>query len=183
MSERDRMIRGELYDASDPALAARRLEVQRILRVYNELDDDAQPLRDEILRGLLASVGSGCLVQSGFRCEYGFNIELGSRVFMNYDCVVLDVCPVRIGDRCQFGPGSHIYTPTHPLDPDTRAEGTEAGKPVTIENDVWLAGRVTVNPGVTIGRGTTVGAGSVVTRDLPARVFAAGNPARVIREL
>ena len=183
MSEQSRMIRGELYDAADPALAARRLDVQKVLRRYNELDDDDQLSRDEILSGLFSEIGEGCLIQSGFRCEYGFNITLGTRVFMNYDCVVLDVCPVRIGDRCQFGPACHLYTPTHPLDPEIRARGPEAGRPIIIGDDVWLGGRVTVNPGVTIGSGTTVGAGSVVTRDLPPRVFAAGNPARVIREL
>ncbi len=183
MSEREKMIRGELYDASDAELLAIRASVQRTIRRYNELDDEDQTQRDTMLRNLLGKVGTGCLLQSGFRCEYGFNVELGNQVFMNYGCILLDVCPIRIGSRSMLGPLVQLLTPTHPIDPVERANGLEAGKPITIGEDVWLGGGVIVNPGVTIADGTTVGAGAVVTKDLPPRVFAAGNPARVIREL
>jgi len=177
------MVRGEMYDASDPELAELRLRGQKLVRRYNALDDDAQPQRDAILRDLLARVGEGCLVQSGFRCEYGFNIELGDRVFINYDCVLLDVCPIRVGSRCQIGPRVQFLTATHPLDPAERAKGPEAGRPITLGDDVWLGGGVILNPGVTVGAGTTVAAGAVVTKNLPGRVFAAGVPARVLRDL
>ncbi len=183
MTEREKMIRGELYDASDAELVALRASVQRAIRRYSELDDEDQTERDATLLGLLGRVGTGCLLQSGFRCEYGFNVELGDQVFMNYGCVLLDVCPIRIGSRSMFGPLVQLLTPTHPIDPAERAGGLEAGRPITIGEDVWLGGGVIVNPGVTIGAGTAVGSGAVVTKDLPPRVFAGGNPARVIREL
>lgn len=183
MTEREKMVAGQAYLASDPELRDRRLRGQGLIRRYNELDDDQQAERDTILRELLARIGERCLLQSGFRCEYGFNVTLGDDVFMNYGCVLLDVCPITIGSRVMFGPGVQLLTPTHPIDPTERAKGPESGRPIVIEDDVWLGGAVIVGPGVTIGAGTTVGSGAVVTKDLPPRVFAGGNPARVIREI
>lgn len=192
-TERERMVNGQAFDPGDPELCELRLRGQRLIRRYNTLDDDAQPARDSVLAELLGRIGAGCLVQSGFRCEYGFTVELGDRVFMNYGCVLLDVCPIRIGNRTLLGPNVQLLTPTHPLVPEERTLGTtdgpeapsmvEKGKPITIGDDCWLGGGVIVNPGVTIGDGTTVGSGSVVTKDLPPRVLAAGNPARAIRDV
>ncbi|MEO0484193.1 MAG: sugar O-acetyltransferase [Planctomycetota bacterium] len=183
MSERERMIAGEAYDPRDPGLASARARIQSVVRRYNELDDGDQDERDALLRGALGRIGERVVLQSGLRFEYGFTIELGDDVFMNYGCVLLDVCPIRIGSRVLFGPNVQLLTPTHPLDPVERSSGRESGRPITVGDDVWLGGGVIVNPGVTIGSGTTVGAGSVVPKDLPERVFAAGVPARVVREL
>ena len=183
MTERERMISGGSYDPQDPELVSTRARVQRIVREYNALNDDQQSKRDDLLRGAFGRMGERVVIQSGLRFEYGFTVELGDDVFMNYGCVLLDVCPIVIGSRVLFGPNVQLLTPTHPLDPEERATGLESGRAIGIGDDVWLGGGAIVNPGVTIGSGTTVGAGSVVTRDLPDRVFAAGSPARVIREL
>jgi maltose O-acetyltransferase len=126
--------------------------------------------------------GASAWMRPPFYCDYGFNIELGERVFFNFNCVVLDVCPVRIGDFTLFGPAVQIYTAMHPLDAAERRR-TEYGKPVAIGRDVWVGGGALILPGVTIGDEAVIGAGAVVTRDVPAKVFAAGNPCRVIRNL
>jgi maltose O-acetyltransferase len=118
-----------------------------------------------------------------FRCDYGYNVRIGANGFLNYDCVFLDCAPITIGHDAQIGPGVHVYTATHPTDPETRRSGLEYALPVTIEDNVWLGGGTIVRPGVTIGRDTVVGAGSVVTRPLPPGVVAAGSPCRVLRPL
>ncbi|MNC32530.1 Maltose O-acetyltransferase [compost metagenome] len=120
-------------------------------------------------------------IEPSFRCDYGYNIFLGKNFYANFDCVILDVCPVHIGDNCMLAPGVHIYTATHPLDAETRNSGVEFGKPVTIGHNVWIGGRAVINPGVTIGDNVVVGSGSVVTKDIPANAVVAGNPARVIK--
>jgi maltose O-acetyltransferase len=121
-------------------------------------------------------------MQPPFYCDYGSNIELGERVFFNFNCIVLDVCRVRIGDYTLFGPGVQVLTPMHPLDAALRRK-QEYGRPIDIGADVWVGAGALILPGVTIGSGTVIGAGSIVTRDIPANVFAAGNPCRVIREI
>ena len=122
-------------------------------------------------------------IEPPFFCDYGTNIELGDKVFFNFNCVILDVAKVTIGSNVMFGPAVQIYTATHPMDAEERRSGLEFAKPVRIGNDVWLGGGVIVCPGVTIGDAAVIGAGSVVVRDIPAGVFAAGNPCRVIREI
>ncbi|MEO6748506.1 MAG: sugar O-acetyltransferase, partial [Casimicrobiaceae bacterium] len=136
-------------------------------------------------KSLAALLGRGVTarIDPPFFCDYGYNIELGDNVYFNVNCVVLDVCRVRIGHNTLLGPGVHIYAATHPMSPAERATGLEAGKPVTVGDDVWIGGGAIVCPGVTIGKGAVIGAGSVVTRDVPPGVFAAGNPCRVVRIL
>ena len=128
-------------------------------------------------------MGDGVVVMPTFRCDYGSNISIGSRSFVNYDCVMLDVAPIRIGTACQIATRVELLTATHPLEPEPRRAGWEYGLPITLGDNVWLGGGVIVCPGVTIGDDTVVGAGAVVTRDLPAGVLAYGTPAVVQREL
>lgn len=132
---------------------------------------------------MFGAIGENVWIEPPFFCDYGQNIRVGANVFFNFNCVVLDVAPVEIGDNVLFGPNVQIYTATHPIDAATRRSGLEFGKPIRIGSDVWVGGSAIFNPGVTVGSRTVIGAGSVVTRDLPDDVFAAGNPCRVIRSL
>ena len=181
-SERDRMLAGEPYDASDPELVGLRARARDLCWDLNATREADGERRRALLRALFGAGGDSVLMQPPFYCDYGGNIELGERVYFNFDCVVLDVCRVRIGRFTQCGPGVHIYTALHPLDAEARRH-REHGAPVTIGDDVWLGGRAVVLPGVTIGDRAVIGAGSVVTRDVPPGVLAVGNPARVVRAL
>ena len=177
-TERQKMIAGELYDALDPELVAARERTRELCWKLN-----AQPKPDRALLELLFGKGGDSVwLHPPFYCDYGTNIELGERVFFNFNCVVLDVCPIRIGDFTLVGPAVQIYTPMHPLDAAQRRR-QEFGKPVEIGSDVWIGGGAIVLPGVRIGSRAVIGAGSVVTRDVPDDVFAAGNPCRVIRPI
>jgi maltose O-acetyltransferase len=178
-SEWDKMVAGELYDAQDPALVAAR-ERARSLCVRVHALDPGDPLRRELLQELLGAGGDTASVTSPFFCDYGRNIELGEKVYFNFNCVLLDVCRIRIGAYSLLGPGVQVVTPLHPMDPQLRRR-QEYGRPVDIGSDVWIGGGAIVLPGVRIGDGAVIGAGSVVTRDVPAGMFAAGNPCRVIR--
>lgn len=178
-----RMLAGELYMASDPELVTAQARAQAILARFNATPADAADERRELLTRLFDRLGDGTILKPTLRCDYGFNISIGERTFVNYDCVLLDCNRIAIGDEVQIAPGVHIYTATHPIDAATRRSGFESALPVTIADGVWLGGGVIVCPGVTIGENTVVGAGSIVTRDLPANVVAAGNPCRVTREL
>ncbi len=177
------MLDGELYNALDPQLSEERLNARLLLKQLNDSREDQAEERARILNALLPSVGEELWVQPPFYCDYGYNIKTGDRVFFNFNCVVLDVMPVHIGSRTMFGPNVQIYTATHPMDYQERASGLEAAKPITKGEDVWIGGSVVICPGVNIGHRTVIGAGSVVTKDIPADVFAAGNPCRVIRSL
>jgi maltose O-acetyltransferase len=181
-TERDKMLAGELYDALDPALVAERNRVRGLCQKLNASRDAEEDLRRDLCKQIFGRGGDTVWMQPPFYCDYGTNIELGERVFFNFNCVVLDVCRVRIGDFTLFGPAVQVLTPMHPLDAALRRK-QEYGKPVEIGSDVWVGAAALILPGVTIGSGTVVGAGSVVTRDIPAGVFAAGNPCRVIREI
>jgi maltose O-acetyltransferase len=181
-TERQKMLQGELYDALDPELVAARAGARDLCRALNATREGEQDERRRLLVALLGSGGDTVRMQPPFFCDYGSNIELGERVFFNFNCVVLDVCLVRIGAFSLLGPAVQIYTPLHPLDAALRRR-QEYGKPVTIGSDVWVGGGAIILPGVQIGDRAVIGAGSVVTRDVPAGVFAAGNPCRVVREL
>jgi maltose O-acetyltransferase len=181
-TERLKMVAGELYDPKDSELAAARDRARDLCQALNASPESAVEERRRMLRELLGAGGDTVVLQPPFFCDYGFNIELGERVFFNFNCIVLDVCPVRIGSFCLFGPAVQIYTPMHPLNAMQR-RGKEYGKPVEIGSDVWVGGGAIILPGVRVGSGTVIGAGSVVTRDVPEGVFAAGNPCRVIREI
>jgi maltose O-acetyltransferase len=180
---KERMLRGELYLASDPEISADLARTQVLLERYNAIPDADRDERERALRELLADVGEGVTVRTPFRCDYGWNISIGAGTFVNYGCVMLDVVPIRIGAHCQIATAVQLLAATHPLEPEPRREGWEYGEPITIGDNVWLGGGVIVCPGVTIGDDTVVGAGAVVTRDLPAGVVAVGNPARVLRDL
>ncbi|MCD6008949.1 MAG: sugar O-acetyltransferase [Pseudomonadota bacterium] len=181
--QRARMLAGELYNAEDPHLQAAHLDAQALLATFNATPADAAGKRQALLSALFGGFGVGSVVRPALRCDYGFNIILGKRCFVNYDCVLLDCNRITLGDEVQLAPGVHIYTATHPLEPIQRRAGLEYALPVAIADGVWLGGGAIVCPGVSIGENTVVGAGSVVTRDLPANVVAAGNPCRVIRPL
>ncbi len=180
---RDRMLRGELYIADDPQIAADHARAQELLDRYNATLHGEQEERDRLLRSLLGSVGDGVVIRPSFRCDYGTPITIGARTFINFDCVMLDVAPITIGAACQLATRVQLLTATHPIDPEPRRRGWESAEPITLGDNVWLGGGVIVCPGVTIGDDTVVGAGAVVTRDLPAGVVAVGTPARVLREI
>ena len=181
-SERDRMLAGDLYDPFDPDLVARRARARDLCQTLNATREAETDQRRAILRELFGTGGDTVWMQPPFYCDYGENIRLGERVFFNFNCVVLDVCRVRIGAFTLFGPGVQILTPLHPLDPVLR-RAQEYGKSVAIGEDVWVGGGALILAGVEIGARAVIGAGSVVSRDVPAGVFAAGNPCRVIREV
>ena len=181
-TERELMIAGELYDPFDPELAALRVQARDLCQALNGSRESEQDERRRLLIALFGSGGGDAWIQPPFYCDYGGNITLGTRVFFNFNCVVLDVCPVRIGDYTLCGPSVQIYTAMHPLDPIER-RGREFGRPVEIGSDVWIGGAAVICPGVSIGSRSIIGAGSVVTRDVPPDVFAGGNPCRVIRAL
>jgi maltose O-acetyltransferase len=177
------MIAGELYNALDPELSALRRRARLLTRELNASRDDEEELRRRVLRELVPNAGPKLWIEPPFYCDYGRNITVGERVFMNFNCVILDVAPVVIGDNTQLGPAVQIYTATHPLDAAERRSGLEFGKGISIGADVWIGGAAVICPGVSIGSRSVIGAGSVVTRDIPEDVFAAGNPCRVIRAL
>jgi maltose O-acetyltransferase len=176
------MLGGELYDPFDAELAAARERARDLCQALNATREAQQDERRRILRELFGKGGDSVWMQPPFFCDYGSHIELGERVFFNFNCVVLDVCPVRIGDFSLFGPAVQIYTPLHPLNAELRRR-QEFGKPIEIGSDVWVGGGAIILPGVRIGSRAVIGAGSVVTRDVPDGVFAAGNPCRVMREI
>jgi maltose O-acetyltransferase len=182
-TEKQKMLAGELYDALDPQLSEERVKARLLLKQLNDSREDYPIERTRILKELIPNSGEGLWLQPPFYCDYGYNIIVGEKVFFNFNCVVLDVMPVTIGSRTLFGPNVQIYTATHPLNYRERATGQEYAKPITIGEDVWVGGSVVICPGVSIGDRCVIGAGSVVTKDIPAGVFAAGNPCKVIREL
>jgi maltose O-acetyltransferase len=182
LSEREKMLAGELYDPLDTELVAGRVRARDLCQALNATREAEEDVRRRILTDLFGAGGEEVWMQPPFYCDYGSNIYLGKRVFFNFNCVVLDVCAVRIGDFTLFGPAVQIYTAMHPLEAELRRT-REFAKPVAIGSDVWVGGAAVICPGVTIGSRAVIGAGSVVTRDIPDDVFAAGNPCRVIRSL
>lgn len=182
-SEKEKMLNGELYNAADPELLRGRENARRLTRLYNQTLETEYEKRTELLKELFGSTGKNLFVEPTFRCDYGYNIHVGENFYANFDCVILDVCEVRIGDNCFIAPGVHIYTATHPLDPSERISGVEYGKPVTIGHNVWIGGRAVINPGINIGNNVVIASGSVLTKDVPDNVVVGGNPAKVIKHL
>lgn len=174
------MLAGENYNAFDPVLLAERQHAQRLLFRYNQLLPEQNQAKQIILDQLLGSHHQAH-IEPQFLCDYGYNIHVGQRFYANFNCIILDSCPVHIGDDCLLGPGVQIYTACHPLDPAKRKAGIEYGKSVTMGHNVWIGGQAILLPGITIGDHTVIGAGSVVSRDVPAYHVVAGNPARIIR--
>lgn len=180
-TEWDRMVAGELYRPDDPELTRLRAEARRVLRLYNASAEGEE--RESLLEELLGDRPEGLWIEPPFHCDYGRNISFGRHVYLNFDCVILDVAPVTIGDHVMFGPAVQVYTATHPVDAAERRAGRELGRPIRIGSDAWIGGGSVLNPGVTIGDAAVIGSGSVLTRDVPGHVVAAGNPCRVIRRL
>jgi|SRR5680860_1861627 len=176
------MLSGELYDPLDHLLCAERQRARGLLLVLNETREAEQDNRAAIIRDLFGA-RTDVLIQPPFFCDYGTHILVGEKVFFNVNCVVLDVMPVTIGSFTLFGPAVQVYTATHPLNAARRRAGLEFAKPVEIGSDVWIGGGAIICPGVRIGDKSVIGAGSVVTRDVPEGVLAAGNPCRVLRTL
>jgi maltose O-acetyltransferase len=176
------MLAGELYNPLDPELVRARDRARDLCQDLNATREAQQQQRRSILQELFGAGGEDVWMQPPFFCDYGTNIFLGKKCFFNFNCVVLDVCQVKIGDYTLFGPAVQVYTATHPLNAVLRRT-QEFGKPIEIGSDVWIGGGAVICPGAKIGSRCVIGAGSIVTRDIPEGVFAAGNPCRVIREL
>src|SRR6478735_7623872 len=181
-SEREKMLAGDLYDPLDPELVVGRARARDLCQDLNATREADSVERRRLLAELFAAGGDDVWLQPPFFCDYGSNITLGRKCFFNFNCIVLDVCRVTIGDHVLYGPAVQIYTATHPLEAELRRT-QEYGKPIEIGSDVWVGGGAIVCPGVRIGSRAVIGAGSVVTRDVPEAVFAAGNPCRVVREI
>ncbi|WP_445632297.1 sugar O-acetyltransferase [Nostoc sp. DSM 114161] len=182
-TEKQKMLAGELYWAEDPELAAENKRASRLLRKYNSTTEEQQQQRQQILQELFGKIGQQVTVIPPFQCDYGSNIFAGDKLYLNYGCVILDCNTVRIGDNVLCAPYVQIYTAYHPTEPEIRLSGRELAAPINIGNNVWIGGNAIICPGVTIGDNTTIGAGSVVTKNIPENVIAAGNPCRVIRNL
>jgi maltose O-acetyltransferase len=181
-SELKKMLAGELYDPRDPDLVQRRSRARDLCQLLNQTRETDEAVRRSILVSLLGSGGDSAWIQPPFHCDYGSNIRLGERVFLNFGCVVLDVAEVKVGDFTQLGPAVQLYAATHPMSAVLRRD-RELAKPIEIGSDVWVGGGAIILPGVKIGSRSVIGAGSVVTRDVPGGVLAAGNPCRVLRDI
>jgi maltose O-acetyltransferase len=181
-SEKDKMLSGDLYHSNDPQLIADRCRAREIWQRFNNITAADVSRKSATLRELLGA-HTDANIEAPFYCDYGFNIELGPNAYFNVNCVVLDVMSVIVGSNALFGPSVHIYTAIHPMSAADRRLGLEYGKPVHIGDDVWVGGSAIICPGVSIGSCSVIGAGSVVTRNIPEGVFAAGNPCRVIRTI
>jgi maltose O-acetyltransferase len=183
-SEKEKMLAGLPYNAQDPELLAARNRARKLMKALNDtLGSEDAAARTALMKDLFGRIGKHSWIEPPFFCDYGSNIHLGARVFMNFNCVVLDPARVEIGDGVMFGPAVQVYTATHPLDAGERKTGLESGREVKIGPEVWVGGGAIILPGVTIGPGAVIGAGAVVTKDVPGWVFAAGNPCKVIKEL
>lgn len=179
-SEKEKMLAGELYFASDAEIQADQAATAAWLVRYNAALGESAAHRHGLLSERCAAVGENVVIRPPFHCDYGYNLHLGEGVFLNYGCVILDVVPVHIGAGTQIGPLVQIYTADHPRDPETRRSGAEFGKPIRIGRNVWIGGGAILLPGVTVGDDAIIGAGSVVTRDVPAGATVVGNPAKVV---
>lgn len=182
-TERAKMLSGELYRAADPDLVRERARARRLVSRYNATAQADEDERRALLAELLGTLGGGAWIEPPFHCDYGSNITLGDGAFLNFDCVILDCAPVEIGPLAKLGPGVQLCTAAHPVDPAERETGLEYALPILVGRNVWIGAGAIVGPGVTIGDNSVIGAGSVVLRDVPPNVVAAGSPCRVVRSI
>ena len=183
MAEKTKMLAGDLYNPNDPVLISERHKARLLFQEINAMTDDNKKERNKLFYKLMPNAGKGLWIEPPFYCDYGYNIKLGTQVFMNFNCCILDVAEVKIGDNVMLGPNVQIYTATHPLEAKARNSGREFAKPISIGNNVWIGGNATICPGVSIGNNVVIGAGAVVTKDFPNDVFIGGNPAMIIRSI
>ncbi len=183
MSEKDKMLNGEMYYAPDKELAAERIKVKEMNYDYNLLRPSQSEEKERLLRKILGKAGKNLWVEAPFQCDYGYNIEVGDNFYANHNLIILDCAKVKMGNNVFIGPNVSIYTACHPIDAEERNTFYEFAKPVSIGNNVWIGGSVTILAGVTIGDNVVIGAGAVVTKDIPANTVAVGNPTKVIKNL
>lgn len=183
MTEKEKMLSGNLYMANDKELKADAKKSRMLTRLFNNTTEEQKEYRAELLKELFKKTGDNIYIEPSFKCDYGCNISVGNNFYANFDCIILDVCNVDIGENVFFAPRVCIYTAGHPIDAEVRNTGLELGKPVKIGNNVWVGGSTVINPGVIIGNNVVIGSGSVVTKDIPDNVIAVGNPCRVLRKI
>lgn len=181
-TQKERMLAGKLYTSSDELREMNRRN-RRLTQRYNTTTVDEKAERKSLLKDLLGNAGEHVYLEPPFYCDYGDHISVGNNFYANFDCIMLDVAPITIGDDVMFGPRVGLYTAGHPIDAQVRISGLEFGSPITIGNNVWVGGSTVINPGVTIGDNVVIGSGSVVTKDIPNNVIAVGNPCKVLREI
>lgn len=183
MNQKERMLANLPYKAWLDGLSEERMANKKKIYKYNNLDPEKQNEKTALIKDILGKTGENINIEAPFHCDYGYNIEVGENFFANYNLIILDVGRVKIGDNAQIAPNVSIYTAGHPIHPDSRNSGYEYGIDVTIGDNVWIGGNSCIVPGVTVGNNVVIGAGSVVTKNLPDNVIAAGNPCRIIREI
>lgn len=183
MTEKERMLSGQLYIAKDDELAKDNAKARKLTRLINTATEEQAEYRLQLFRELFGGVGNTFWIEPPFRTDYGCNTYIGDNFYANYDCIFIDVARIEIGNNVFFGPRVCLYTAGHPIDAEIRNKQLEYGKRIKIGNDVWVGGNTVINPGVTIGDNVVIGSGSVVTKDIPSGVIAAGVPCRVIREI
>lgn len=184
MSEKEKMLAGELYDANyNEELIKERIIAKDKCFEYNNLKPSNTEEREKILRSLIGNTKENFLIEQPFICDYGYNIKIGERFYSNHNLIILDANKVEFGDNVFIGPNCGFYTAGHPLDAESRNKGLEYAKPIKVGNNVWFGGNVIVLPGVTIGNNVVIGAGSIVTKDIPSNVIAVGNPCKAIKEI
>ncbi|CAF3203827.1 unnamed protein product [Rotaria socialis] len=182
-TEKEKMLAGELYNAFTPQLLSERAACRELIYDFNSTRPNEAEKRDEIIRKLFGQFGSNSVIETPFKCDYGYNIYWGENSFANFNLIALDTCPIYVGNYVLLGPDVKLYAATHPTDPQERLDGVEYGKPIRIGNNVWIGGGTIVVAGATIGDNSVIGAGSVVVKDIPANVVAVGNPCKVIKHL
>ena len=184
MTEKEKMLLGEIYDANyDNQLIEERIKVKDLCYEYNNLKPSKMDERKELLKKILGKTKANFLIEQPFMCDYGYNIEIGENFYANHNLIILDANKVKFGDNVFIAPNCGFYTAGHPLDAERRNQGLEYAKPIEIGNNVWIGGNVVVLPGVKIGDNVVIGAGSIVTRDIPSNVVAVGNPCKVIKTI
>lgn len=183
MTEKEKMLRGDMYDPLDPKLMEERMQARLLFQRINVMNEMHREARTKLVYELFGQAGDNLWIEPPFFCDYGYNIKVGHYVFMNFNCCILDVMAVTIGDHVMIGPNVQIYTTTHPLNASERNSGKEYAKAVYIGNNVWIGGGAIICPGVEIGDGAVIGAGAVVTRKVPENVFVGGNPAKIIKKI